>query len=321
MRRLLVVVLGILMVAPAMAHAGGGPVPPIQGGVGASSPGAPHFGYVAVPAGPNTVVQTIWRDTGEVQRTRMLRGRWGVPGVSYDGATTGLSADGRTLVLAAVDSTRPTKLLVLDARTLKLRSRATIKGYSVVDAISPNGDWVYLIRYRSVGNNDYEVRAYDLANHRMAPKPIVDPHEPDEEMQGLPFSRAMSADGRWAYTLYGRPDGEPFVHALDTQGRTARCIDLEGFTFDDVADQKLTLSGGTLHVGHVALVDTKTFAVTQPKADIAPATHAAEPGGGGVPWLPIAAGILVLAAAGAAVRRLAGRRTAAIVDLGRVRSR
>src|SRR4051812_13508427 len=116
MRRLLVV-LGVLMAAPATALAAGGPVPPVPGGAGATAPVVPEYGYVAVPAGRDTVVQAIWRPAAEVQRTRMLRGRWGVPGVTYDGATTGLSADGRTLVLASLDARSPTKLLVLDART------------------------------------------------------------------------------------------------------------------------------------------------------------------------------------------------------------
>ena len=39
-------------------------------------------------------------------------------------------------------------------------------------------------------------------------------------------ARASSADGRWAYTLYARRGHQPFVHALDTTGRKAYCIDL-----------------------------------------------------------------------------------------------
>ncbi len=44
-------------------------------------------------------------------------------------------------------------------------------------------------------------------------------------MQGLPMTRATSADGRLAYTLYSAE--EPFIHALDTvRGSAAVCIDL-----------------------------------------------------------------------------------------------
>jgi hypothetical protein len=45
-------------------------------------------------------------------------------------------------------------------------------------------------------------------------------------MQGIPLRRTMSADGRFAYTLYDRPEGSPFIHALDTARGTAACIDL-----------------------------------------------------------------------------------------------
>ena len=47
-------------------------------------------------------------------------------------------------------------------------------------------------------------------------------------MSGLPMSRApRAASGRWAYTLYDGAGEHPFVHALDTEQRTAVCIDLD----------------------------------------------------------------------------------------------
>ena len=45
-------------------------------------------------------------------------------------------------------------------------------------------------------------------------------------MEGSPMTRATSADGRWVYTLYSRPGGYPFVHALDTVNGVAHCIGL-----------------------------------------------------------------------------------------------
>ena len=45
-------------------------------------------------------------------------------------------------------------------------------------------------------------------------------------MGGQPATRATTPDGRWAYTLYARAKGKPFVHALDTARRQAFCIDL-----------------------------------------------------------------------------------------------
>jgi hypothetical protein len=40
------------------------------------------------------------------------------------------------------------------------------------------------------------------------------------------MSRATSASGRWVYTLYQKPSGEGFIHALDTVGASSYCIDL-----------------------------------------------------------------------------------------------
>ena len=62
-----------------------------------------------------------------------------------------------------------------------------------------------------------------------------------------------------------------FIHALDTVGRTAACIDLEMLpTQGDISDFRLDVSadGHELRVrraGHlVALVDTRTFAARGP---------------------------------------------------------
>jgi hypothetical protein len=316
MRRLLVIVCccGAGIAAPAVADGAGGPVPPLQAGAGVSAPGS-DLSYIAVPAGDQTVVERVRRVDGVVERTRLLGGKWGVPGVAYDGSSTGLSADGATLVLAdatAVYPVKRTRLLVLRARTLRPRARIDLPGWFTVDAISPDGRWMYLIHYTSVSNtNHYEVRAYDLRKRRMIAKPVIDPREPEEKMQGIPITRVTSADGRWAYTLYMRPDEAPFIHALDTQRRTAACIDLDNVTSDDIADGHLALTDGGARLridgsaGPLALVDTRTFAVRKPAAARAPAPAPAPApqradDGGGMPWelalvalIPLAGFVLV----------------------------
>src|ERR1700694_6038189 len=77
-----------------------------------------------------------------------------------------------------------------------IRARIVLPGYSTVDAISPTGRWLYLIHYKSTNLTNYEVRAYDVLHRRLLAKPVVDPRTPGEKMQGLPVTRAMSADGR-----------------------------------------------------------------------------------------------------------------------------
>lgn len=310
MRRLLLIATCILGVGAPTAHAAGGPVPPVQGGAGVSAPGS-SLAYIAVRAGHDTVLQRVRRADGVVERSRLIRGSYGVPGAAYDGSNTGLSFDEHTLVLAAIrERSTNTRLLTLDARSLRPRAQIVLPGHMTVDAISPDGRWLYLIRYRSVRNNRYDVLAYDLARRHLLPTPIVDPREPDEKMQGFPLTRTVSADGRWAYTLYANPEGEPFIHALDTERRTAACIDLDDLTTEDASDARLVLAGGTLRVegtaGPLALVDTRTFAVRDPAAKAPPVRRVASSGdddGGGVPWFVAFIALLPLAGLAVVARR------------------
>jgi MYXO-CTERM domain-containing protein len=310
MRRLLLIATCILGVGAPTAHAAGGPVPPVQGGAGVSAPGS-SLAYIAVRAGHDTVLQRVRRADGVVERSRLIRGAYGVPGAAYDGSNTGLSFDEHTLVLAAIRArSTDTLLLALDARSLRPRAQLVLPGHMTVDAISPDGRWLYLIRYRSVRNNRYDVLAYDLARRHLLRTPIVDPREPDEKMQGFPLTRTLSADGRWAYTLYANPEGEPFIHALDTERRTAACIDLDDLTTEDASDARLVLAGRTLRVegtaAPLALVDTRTFAVRDPAAKAPPVRRVASSGdddGGGVPWFVAFVALLPLAGLTVVARR------------------
>jgi hypothetical protein len=312
--------------APGAAAASGGPMPPQQGGAGVSAPGAPDAGYVAVGiGGDRTLVQRIARGSGEIQRTRSIGGRYGVGAVAADGSATGLSADGRTLVLAEMVTRWPprsTPLAVLDARRLRVRDRIVLPGYWTLDAISPDGRRLYLLHYLSPRRNllHYEVRAYNLRTRRLVAEPVVDPREPDEKMEGMAVTRTLSADGRWAYTLYLRPaGGAPFVHALDTVAGAARCVDFPAeLASTDISSARLTLSpdGRVLTAGVPGApvrVDTRSFAVSRPALETgAPARQRAaesgDTGGGAWPWALGAPALLGLAAVVTAGRRRRVRR-------------
>ncbi|WP_157591834.1 hypothetical protein [Solirubrobacter soli] len=281
------------LLVPSSAHAGGGPVQPVQGGAGVSTPGA-SVNYVAVRAGRDTLVERVRRGDGTIERTRLIRGAYGVPGAAYDGSTTGLSADGSTLVLAAQRS--GTRLLVLDTETLRVQRRLALPEFVAVDAMSPDGRVAYVLRYPKT-RATYDVMALDLRTGKFRGGPIMDPREPDEKMSGFPLSRTMSPDGRWAYTLYS---GEKnFVHALDTLKGEARCIDLPG---GDFSGQALSVDGPILNVGRAEKIDLTTFALVKaPAATPTPTPRAAatpapsRPDGGGIPWVPVLLGIAALA--------------------------
>jgi hypothetical protein len=278
--------LWLALIVPQGALAAGGPVPPAQGSY-IGVPGSPYR-YAAFNARGNTVVKRQAR-TGPAVSGLRVSGHYGIPGVDYSGSMTGLSADGRTLILAQLPGSRPprtTRLLVLATAPLAVRTRITLPGWSTVDAISPDGRWLYLIHYPSSDISRYEVRAYDIPAHRLLAKPIVDPRD-HGAMTGLAVNRVMSAGGRWAYTLYFRPSGVPFIHALDTAGRRAVCIDLPSVSSADVANGHLILTPGgtTLQVdanGVIqATVNTHTFTVSPGAASSGAASSGAASSGAG----------------------------------------
>lgn len=230
--------------------------------------------YAVSPAGADTVVHRMTTNGAQVLASRLLRGRYAIPVVAYDGSAAGLSADGGTLVLINPRRTFPrakTSFAVLATSGLELRETLTLSGDFSFDAVSPNARWLYLIHYTHPKNPvQYQVRALDLLNGKLHPDPIVDPREPDEAMNGHPLTRATSQDGRWAYTLYEGSE-HPFVHALDTVNRDARCVDLDWLHGrKDLGQMRLDVAAGgrdlRLRAGgeDAALVDLQTFEARAP---------------------------------------------------------
>jgi hypothetical protein len=295
----------VAALTPAAARADGLPVLGIDvgtTGVASSSDGAR---YVTIPAGSRTIVEQIAQHGGQVLAWRSLRGTFTIPAVAYDGSAGGLSADGTTLVLIEPRASFPratTKLVVLNSEGLKPLRVVRLQGDFSFDAVSPKGSWLYFIHY--VSPNDptrYLVQAYDVLRGRLLAKPIIDPGEPGEKMRGNPLSRTMSADGRWAYTLYDGAGATPFVHALDTVRRSAHCIDLDGIASgSDLWQLRLSIDRDRKQLvvrdsaSPVLLIDLRTLSVTR-------ATAAAAQAGGTrhlpVPLILAAGGFVLVAAA------------------------
>lgn len=233
--------------------------------------------YAAQLHAHSTTVKAI--DRSGAVLSRVVPGRFDVPVVAYDGTPSGLSANGRTLVLIRPRRSFPqrsTELAILDANTLRLRALDVLQGDFSFDAISPAGAWVYLIQYTSaVDPTEYRVRALEARTGRLLAADIVDPHDRGERMRGNPLTRVSSPDGRWAYTLYDG-NGHPFVHALDTAARRARCIDVTGLpTGADVWSARLALTGTRLRVvlgaQVVSQIDTRSLSEITPP--VRPSPH------------------------------------------------
>ena len=316
MKRVLFLCVGVAaLLGAGTARADGLPVLGVDVGSTGVASSSGDVRYVTIPAGRDTVVARVATHGGRIAAWSLVRGTFTIPAVAYDASASGLSADGSTLVLITPRMGFPrasTPLMVLDARRLRVRSTIALKGDFSFDAISPHGSLAYLIQYTSLTDpTRHLVRAYDLRARRLVAKPVTDPRERSDKMRGNPLTRAMSADGRWAYTLYDGAGTTPFVHALDTRTRTAHCIDLPSLRFSnalwnlrfrlDAAAHTLTLMHGAIPV---LAIDTRTFVTGTPPAPAAPASP-----GGGIPSLLIALSILGSLAAAAALATVVRRLT------------
>jgi len=232
MRRLslcLAVVSSALVIAPAALA--DGPQFVTQGGAGVATRDG-KFHFVPVPEGTTGTLLEKIDSRGEVYWWMQLHGSWGTATIG-NGSTIGqgLSRDGRTLVLESTGGpfASPSRFLVVDVRRMRVLRTIELKGAFSFDALSPAASRLYLIQYTHANSGDvtdYTVRGYDLRTNRLMPGKIADRREHEESMSGYAMTRVTSSDGRWVYTLYQKPNGEPFVHALDTARSIAYCIDL-----------------------------------------------------------------------------------------------
>lgn len=214
------------VLAPAAATAGGGPMPGVLHGWDGIGAGAVR--YVTLPARGSTVLASVRARDGRITRYGWLRGGWGIPLVTWQGDTDGLSRDGRALVLSqtGVGYREVTRFAIVDLRKFRIAQTIALKGTFAFDAMSPDGKTLFLTQYLSRQDAQrYAVRAYDLERRRLYAKPVIARDDPNEKMSGSPTRRVVSPSGRWVYTMYvGGP--EPFVHALDTQRRDSLCLDI-----------------------------------------------------------------------------------------------
>jgi hypothetical protein len=252
-----------------------GPSLPALDGGAAISAASSAVGYTARLKGSSTTLQA--RAHGHTLRSATLQGGWGIQLATLSGALTGLSPNGRVLVLS--DNVRSdgslrsqSRFAVIDTRTLALVKEVTLHGDYSVDALSADGDLLYLIQHVSRGDlTKYHVRGYDLRAGRLLPGVIADKSQAGWVMAGYPVARATTGDGGWVYTLYLQNHNYPFIHALDTVHRSAVCIGLPAnWTISNgwISAASLKLSAAGLEVRTKAgttrfVLNTTTFQVTK----------------------------------------------------------
>jgi DNA-binding beta-propeller fold protein YncE len=254
------------------------PVTTAVAGKGGASPGVQLGGrgiatadgalrYVARQRAGVTTVTAIDRD-GQVARTGSVTGVVGIPRVAFDGSLGGLAFAGPSLVLAApAPVSGRSRFVVLATPSLRVKRTVALRGNWSFDAISPDGARLYLVEHASAGSATYRVRAYDLLRGRLVREAVIDPRLGGRAMSGMPVTQAFGPGAVWVYTLYQKPGGLPFVHALDTVRGKALCIELpwrgdQGRLFDvrlRVQGRSLVLRSG--RGAELARIDTRAFVV------------------------------------------------------------
>ena len=177
--------------------------------------------------------------TGATRHSLRLPGSFELPPATLSGVPGGLSPNGRWLVLQSFDQTNSiataTHMLVVDASYATAPRKIDLNGLFNFDAVSNDGQRVYMIQYLS--GNQYHVRFYDMSLGRLDPQIVFDKSDGSAAMAGLRLSGVASPDGKWLYGIYIRENQTPFIHALSLDNPIAFCIDLPGSGYSINGDE------------------------------------------------------------------------------------
>jgi DNA-binding beta-propeller fold protein YncE len=187
--------------------------------------------YWTVETGDRTTVRGLDPATGTEQLSFMVDGRWSPPSVpaSYGPAPSGLSANGGWMVLVgpttrtqATGATAVNRFAVIDLAHRKLDRMVTANGSLSFDAVSDDGQNLYVIEHL-VPAPHYAVRVATAYTSELQPGILGQIKAPGLEMSGL-YHASVPVSGGWLLSLYSSPTAGPFIHALNTTQLYAQCI-------------------------------------------------------------------------------------------------
>ncbi len=235
----------VLRMAKPTSNAGFAVIGPGQGGILFNLPDGivSHDWHALVSLaadGASTRVEVRTPEGGDLPIRISVPGTWRLPTVGVARVASGLSGDGSTLVLEeAVDAapagpTSRTRFAFVSTSGSKVPRIVTLDGSFAFDALSPDGQWLYVLEYLAGGDpTHYQVRRLEIATAKLQDGSIVDKRNIEEQMNGYALTQEVGKGG-WVYTLY-RGDAGVFVHALDTSDGIAFCVDLPGTGAEDAA--------------------------------------------------------------------------------------
>jgi DNA-binding beta-propeller fold protein YncE len=189
---------------------------------GTLSPDGKHL-YAVI----SNTLQEIDSHSGAVLRRLQLPGNFDAPPASIGGWPGGLSQNGRWLALQTNGKRTTSHMLLIDMLDLKVSNRIDLDGLFDFDAVSNDGQRVYVIEYAGP-TGSYRVRVYEVGAGQLGSYTVVDKGDPNEPMTGVRLSGVFSPDGQWLYSVYARENQGAFVHALNLSQPFAFCLDLPG---------------------------------------------------------------------------------------------
>lgn len=197
-----------------------------------------------------------------------LSGRYAFP-AAYGASPSGFSPNGKWLVAVARDD-KESRFAIVDVARGAVAETITLGSRFSFDAIHNDGSALYLIEHPVKGSTAYNVRLYDVGAKRLQPEIIFDKTAIGQFdpaiglMDGTFHVSVAPTTGDWSYGLYMRPNGSPFVHALNVPGRYAQCIvDLAGkWTPSSMFSMALSRDGRSLYVvdtagGAISVIDAQ----------------------------------------------------------------
>ena len=216
--------------------------------------GVPSSDWKHLYSVTNGTLSDVDPSTGALVHSMKLPGNYELPQITLGGMPGGLSQNGVWISVESFNRAPnevPTMshFLVVDTSLRSVPRRVDLQGYFHFDAVSNDGNRLYLIEYGSAGS--YRVRLYDLPAGQLNPQVVVDKSNPTESMSGLKLSGIPSQNGGILYSIYARPADPPFIHALDLSGPFASCIDLPGTGYGsdyNALHWSLAMSGDGSHL-------------------------------------------------------------------------
>ncbi len=159
-------------------------------------------------AATKTSLERFDARSGQLRSRTELSGTWYATAASATARRVALMKYGRRGVVVGIADTF-------------VRFQRRLRGNWEVEALSPDGNRLFLIHWNRTGG--YTLENLDARSGRLRPTRL---DEADEKMSGFAQGAVGTRDGHWLLTLYLKADSSTFLHALDLRTGLAHCIDL-----------------------------------------------------------------------------------------------